>query len=63
MKNLKKLSYLLAGIAVLLLVVAISIGLAIGFSNAAAIYCLVIAFAASIAGALLSVIWKSAGKK
>lgn len=63
MKILKNLSYLLAGIAILLLIVAVCIGLAAGFSSITAIYCLIIACVAAISGALLSVIWKSAGKK
>ena len=63
MKILKDLGYLLAGIAVLLLVVAVCIGLAAGFGSTAAICCLIIACVVAIAGALLSVIWKSTDKK
>ncbi len=63
MKILKNLSYLLAGIAILLLVAAVCIGLAAGFSSTAAICCLIIACVAAISGALLSVTWKSTDKK
>lgn len=62
MKPLKHFSYLLAGIAVLLLIAAICLGIAIGFDHTAAIGCLAAAFASAVIGAALSVIWKSSKK-
>lgn len=63
MSIVKKLSFFLAGLAVLLLIAAVSLGIAAGFDSTAAIWCLVGAFVAAVAGAVLSSIWKSSLKK
>ncbi len=63
MNMVKKISYLLAGIAVFLLILAVGLGIAAGFDCMSAIGCLAGAFAAAISGAVLSVIWKFYEKK
>lgn len=58
MSIVKRLSYFLAGLAVLLLIAAVSLGITAGFDSTGAIWCIIGAFAAAVIGAILSVVCK-----
>lgn len=62
MKVLRILSYSLAGIAVLLLIAAVGLGIGAGFASLAAVRCLAASFVSAAAGAGLSAIWKLSGR-